>query len=353
MLNGTDRRRAGSKLIWRWAGLLALAVLLPQAALAQTETVEYYALDAVGSVRVVFNADGTVKGRMDYTPFGGELQPAVGLPPEAFAGLFRDPEAGLDHAPARAYQVRTGRFNRPDPVYAGLFNPQRWNRYAYARNNPLRFVDPSGLSELPSWYCAEFPSRPECVYPEPDVELPGRDPQGPGNGCDPFSWFASCAPEEDPSAGSQSPPPQIPPPPPPTKCTSYVEIISEVIERSGLRFTLAGDAMVWVGLNNAMRPGVEGFKRNLTEPRQGDDVYKHLNFITGSMLAGRLPNVMGLSMIDLGEVLLKRGDDRLTAIVELRNDWAGFKVGLHAWRAVVTRDFERFERAVTREICEQ
>ncbi len=133
------------------ARLLALtvaALLLPQAAAAQ-EVVEYYALDAIGSVRVVFNADGTVKGRMDYTPFGGELQPAVSLPPEAFAGLFRDGEAGLDHAQARSYQVRTGRFSTIDPIYAGLFEPQQWNRYAYAGNNPLAFVDPYGLTATP------------------------------------------------------------------------------------------------------------------------------------------------------------------------------------------------------------
>lgn len=31
-----------------------------------------------------------------------------------------------------------------------VLDPQRWNRYAYARNNPLTYVDPSGLAiELP------------------------------------------------------------------------------------------------------------------------------------------------------------------------------------------------------------
>ena len=35
-----------------------------------------------------------------------------------------------------------------DPVYAGLFDPQQWNRYAYARNNPLSYVDPDGRQAL-------------------------------------------------------------------------------------------------------------------------------------------------------------------------------------------------------------
>jgi RHS repeat-associated protein len=82
--------------------------------------------------------------RLDYAPFGRELTPAPGAPDRKFAQLFRDGEAGLDYAEARHYQGRTGRFNAPDPVYAGLFEPQRWNRYAYGHNNPVAFVDLSG-----------------------------------------------------------------------------------------------------------------------------------------------------------------------------------------------------------------
>lgn len=40
-----------------------------------------------------------------------------------------------------------GRFTSPDPIYFQkefLDDPQRWNLYAYARNNPLRFIDPKG-----------------------------------------------------------------------------------------------------------------------------------------------------------------------------------------------------------------
>ncbi len=81
---------------------------------------------------------------MDYGPFGEQVTVST-VVQKSYAGLFRDGEAGLDYAEARSYQVRTGRFNAPDPVYAGLFAPQAWNRYGYALNNPLSFVDPTGL----------------------------------------------------------------------------------------------------------------------------------------------------------------------------------------------------------------
>jgi RHS repeat-associated protein len=48
---------------------------------------------------------------------------------------------------ARYYRANLGRFTTVDPelnVNAALLDPQRWNRYAYARNNPLRWVDLDG-----------------------------------------------------------------------------------------------------------------------------------------------------------------------------------------------------------------
>ena len=126
--------------------LAALACFAPAIVYGQpAESIEYYGLDAIGSVRVVFDSSGTILGRMDYGPFGQELSTGTGLPSRGYAGLFRDGEAGLDHAGTRSYQSRTGRFSTVDPLYAGLFEPQKWNRYAYALNNPLRFVDPNGI----------------------------------------------------------------------------------------------------------------------------------------------------------------------------------------------------------------
>jgi RHS repeat-associated protein len=64
-----------------------------------------------------------------------------------FTGKERDAETGLDYFGARYFSAAQGRFTSPDPVYFQqemLADPQRFNLYAYARNNPLKFTDPSG-----------------------------------------------------------------------------------------------------------------------------------------------------------------------------------------------------------------
>jgi RHS repeat-associated protein len=122
------------------------ATVMPAA--AQSETIEYYGLDALGSVRVIFNAQGTVVDRMNYGPFGENLGAGVKFPAEMFAQLARDAESGQDYAQARNYSASTGRFNRVDPVYAGLFDPQKWNRFSYSLNAPLTYIDPKGQNPL-------------------------------------------------------------------------------------------------------------------------------------------------------------------------------------------------------------
>lgn len=60
---------------------------------------------------------------------------------------------GLDYFGARYFSGAQGRFTSPDPQYFQremLSDPQRFNLYAYGRNNPLKFIDPSGEAiELP------------------------------------------------------------------------------------------------------------------------------------------------------------------------------------------------------------
>ena len=110
------------------------------------EYAEYYASDTLGSVRLVFNAAGTAVGRSDYLPYGDALNVAGTLPKERFTGQQHDAETGLEFMNARSMQARTGRMNQPDPLFGNaIYNPQRWNRYAYVLNNPLKMVDPTGM----------------------------------------------------------------------------------------------------------------------------------------------------------------------------------------------------------------
>ncbi|MGB2593163.1 MAG: RHS repeat-associated core domain-containing protein, partial [Candidatus Acidiferrum sp.] len=63
-----------------------------------------------------------------------------------FTGKERDFESGLDNFGARFNSSSLGRFMSPDPTFESAFrvDPQTWNRYAYALNDPLRYTDPDG-----------------------------------------------------------------------------------------------------------------------------------------------------------------------------------------------------------------
>jgi len=96
--------------------------------------------------------------RHDYFPFGEEIGAGVGGRTtgqgssvadgvrQKFTSYERDTETGLDFAETRYYSSTMGRFTRPDDFLndSDLLDPQSWNKYAYVRNNPLRYVDPTG-----------------------------------------------------------------------------------------------------------------------------------------------------------------------------------------------------------------
>ncbi|MDQ1639482.1 MAG: hypothetical protein QOF62_2821 [Pyrinomonadaceae bacterium] len=79
---------------------------------------------------------------------------------QQFTSKERDNETGLDYFGARYYSSTQGRFTSVDPENAGAnpSDPQSWNGYAYARNNPLVYTDPEGRD-----YRVCGPDTKECV----------------------------------------------------------------------------------------------------------------------------------------------------------------------------------------------
>jgi RHS repeat-associated protein len=82
-----------------------------------------------------------------FLPFGQEWNPQPTANHYKFTGKERDSESGLDNFGARYNSSQYGRFMTPDPsnLSVDFWIPQTWNRYSYAVNNPLRFIDQNGL----------------------------------------------------------------------------------------------------------------------------------------------------------------------------------------------------------------
>jgi RHS repeat-associated protein len=130
-----------------------ISVLCVVTASAQTtEVVTYYHTDAIGSVRMITDANGQVVERHDYLPFGEEWSAPSSSEGRLYTGKERDRETGFDYFGARYYASGGGRFTTVDPnhINGDIFDPQSWNGFAYARSNPLRFVDPFGFGECPA-----------------------------------------------------------------------------------------------------------------------------------------------------------------------------------------------------------
>jgi len=99
--------------------------------------------DPLGSTLAVSDASGDAVAEYTYDTFGAVSATNPAFPnPFQFTGRENDDLAGLYYYRARYYHPHLGRFISEDPIG---FPGGDFNLYAYVRNNPLRFVDRSGL----------------------------------------------------------------------------------------------------------------------------------------------------------------------------------------------------------------
>ena len=142
-----------------------------------TEVYQYfYHPDHLGSTGFATDATGEVYQHLEYFPFGETWVDEVSddtRVPYRFTGQEFDEETKLYYYGARYYDPRTSVWESPDPAMGaylhagkpgfaaptvgnnwnvalkgagmgGAFEPHNLNGFGYTRQNPLRFVDPTG-----------------------------------------------------------------------------------------------------------------------------------------------------------------------------------------------------------------
>ncbi|HEV8441136.1 MAG TPA: RHS repeat-associated core domain-containing protein [Methylomirabilota bacterium] len=101
--------------------------------------------DVLGSTIAVTDAAGALQAQYTYEPFG--VATVTGTASNAFQYTGRENDGtGLYYYRARYYAPNSGRFISEDPLPLTRRALREFNAYAYARNNPLMFMDPLGES---------------------------------------------------------------------------------------------------------------------------------------------------------------------------------------------------------------
>ncbi len=100
--------------------------------------INYYHSDRIGSNRLITSSSGSVENEFKALPFDQEIKNS-GIKYSFATGKELD-ESDLYYFGARYYDQNLGRFISVDPVKEN-------ESYSYVRNNPLNFVDPTGMDE--------------------------------------------------------------------------------------------------------------------------------------------------------------------------------------------------------------
>jgi RHS repeat-associated protein len=147
----------------------------------------YLTTDHLGSTRVVTDSSATpvAVARHDYRPFGEEISfnatnPRHGVQGYAqdagvrqqFTGQEREGETGLDNFISRYFSGAQGRFTSPDAPFndQSRADPQSWNLFSYVRNNPLKYIDPTGEDCV---YTNDYSSTGQIGYERGDCSQDG------------------------------------------------------------------------------------------------------------------------------------------------------------------------------------
>ena len=114
--------------------------------IAQKTEHHYFTNDGHGSTRALLDATAAIIQLYSFDAYGNaiDFSPADTLTEYLYSGEQFDSKIGQQYLRARYYDPSTGRFNRLDPFFGNLSDPQSLHKYLYTHANPVNGVDPSG-----------------------------------------------------------------------------------------------------------------------------------------------------------------------------------------------------------------
>ncbi|MCA9950619.1 MAG: peptidoglycan DD-metalloendopeptidase family protein [Anaerolineales bacterium] len=131
--------------------------------------------DHLGSTSTIIQQNATVMKQEYYYPFGGNRGSEFSeITTKRFTGQYHEAGLpggeGLSYYGARWYDAQLGRFLSADVIVPRPNSPQSLNRLSYVKNNPLRYIDPTGYRECEgtgSCNPSPRPSTPRQNTPRP------------------------------------------------------------------------------------------------------------------------------------------------------------------------------------------
>lgn len=139
----------------------------------EEDKLQWLLSDHLGSTSTTANADGTWNSTIQYSAFG-EIRASSGITPTEFryTGQLRQDELGLYYYIARWYDPAIAHFTQADTIVPNAGDSAAYDRYAYVKNNPVKYTDPSGHTA-----CIDFTSNGRCVR-DPDWHPVGMNSYG-------------------------------------------------------------------------------------------------------------------------------------------------------------------------------
>ncbi|MBI2140083.1 hypothetical protein HYU14_04105 [Candidatus Woesearchaeota archaeon] len=136
----------------------------------------FYHPDHLGSTTLITNSSGAAIENTSFTPYG-EVYEGGNVSRFDYEGKETDDITRQKDFHFRMQGIAgTPPFSQPDTLIQNVYDPQSLNRYAFERNNPLKYIDPNGhflqgcmisptcvsivytLTNLLAWYVSD-PSR--------------------------------------------------------------------------------------------------------------------------------------------------------------------------------------------------